>query len=105
MNKIILIYITNPDMTAAKKVATHLLKKHLIACANFWPVKSTYWWKNKITIGKEVVALAKTVPDNWNKIKSEVKKIHPYSVPCVIKLPAEANSEFGGWVMENVDKN
>ena len=103
--KIILVYITNPNLSTAKKVVTHLLKKRLIACANFWPVSSAYWWQSKITNGKEVVILAKTTLSNWNKIKTEIKTIHPYSVPCVIKLSAKANVEFGEWIMKNVDKN
>lgn len=102
MSKIIIVYITNPNMAVAKKVAEHLLKKRLIGCANFWPVNSVYSWKGKIANEKEVVALVKSTPANWNRIKIEVKKIHPYSVPCVIKLPAEANAEFAQWVNKEV---
>lgn len=92
-----LIYITNPDRKTAKKIALRLLKKRLIACANIFPVESVYWWEGKIENAKEVVLILKT-KENFNKIKNEVKKIHPYSIPCIIKFDAEANKEYEEWL-------
>jgi periplasmic divalent cation tolerance protein len=92
-----IIYITNPDRKTAKKIALRLLKKRLIACANIFPIESVYWWKGKIENAKEVVLILKT-KENFNKIKNEVKKIHPYSIPCIIKFDAEANKEYEEWL-------
>ena len=94
----ILVYITNPSKKVAKDVALHLLKKRLIACANIFPIESMYWWKGKIEQTKEVVLIAKTRKENFNKVKNEVKKIHPYTVPCIIKLSAEANKDYEDWL-------
>ncbi len=52
---IIFIYITNPDIKTARRVAEHLLKKRLAGCANIFPIQSLYWWKNKIAKEKETV--------------------------------------------------
>lgn len=46
--KIISIYITYPNIEEAKKICTHLLEQKLIACANYFPIESAYWWKGKI---------------------------------------------------------
>ena len=93
-----LIYITNPSEAEAKKIAVHLLNNKLIACANLFPINSLYWWKGKIKDEKEIVLLAKTTEENFEKIKKEVESIHSYSIPCVLKIPAEANERYSGWV-------
>jgi periplasmic divalent cation tolerance protein len=95
---IILVYITNPNLPTAKKIAQHLLNKKLIACANFFPIGSLYCWQGKVNDSSEVVAILKTKEENWDKIKAEVKKIHPYEMPCIIKIKAESNKEYGKWI-------
>lgn len=98
----IAIYITNPSKREARRVALHLLKKRLIACANIFPIDSIYWWKGKIEDTKEVILIAKTKRENFEKVKSEVKKIHPYSVPCILKLEVEANEEYENWLEKEI---
>lgn len=94
----IIIYITHQNIKEAKKVVSHLIQKKLIACANFFPIKSSYWWKGKIENDSEIVTIVKTKKENWKKLKSEVKKIHPYEVPCIIKFNVESNKEYESWI-------
>lgn len=101
----IIVYVTNKNLKQAKKIAGHLLEKKLIACANFFPIKSSYWWKGNIENDKEIVSLLKTKKKNWKKIKTEVKKIHPYEIPCIIKLDVKVNKEYKNWInsVNNID--
>ena len=94
----ILIYVTHESEKSAKKIVSHLLQKKLIACANLFPITSSYWWKGKIEDSKEIVSLLKTKKENWEKVKSEIEKIHPYETPCIMKLDAEANESYESWV-------
>ena len=87
-------------MEEAKKVTSHLLQKKIIACANFFPISSSFWWKGKIDNSNEIVALLKTKKQNWEKVKSEIKKIHSYETPCIMKLDVEANKDYEDWVEE-----
>ena len=96
--KFIIIYITYPDMKTAKKIVASLMAERLIACANFFPIENTYWWKGKIESGKEVVSIVKTKSSNWAKIKSAVTKLHPYEVPCIMKMDVEANKSYEEWI-------
>lgn len=80
----------------------HLLKKRLIACANISPIDSLYWWKNKITDEREFVVVAKTLESKFRKAKTEIEKIHSYSVPCIIKIPARANEKYFRWLKAEV---
>lgn len=98
----IFVYVTNPDEKVAKSIANHLLKKRLIACANILPIDSAYWWKGKIEETEEYVLVAKTKKGNWEKVKKEIKKIHPYSVPCITKINVEANKEYENWLRKEV---
>ena len=96
-NFMTLIYITCKDKNEAKKIATHLLKKRLIACANIFPIRSMYWWKNNIVNDNENLIIAKTNNKNFNKVAAEVKKMHSYKIPCILKINAKANKEYETW--------
>lgn len=98
MPNLIFVYITNPSQEKAKEIAKYLLGKDLIACANIFPISSLYWWKGKIADENEAVLVAKALDGKFEEIKNEVRKIHPYSVPCIIKIPVEANEEYAKWV-------
>ena len=97
-----LIYITCKDEEEAVKISKHLLDKKLIACSNMYPIRSMYRWQGEIQDEKEFVMMAKTKEKNFGKIKEEVKKIHSYDVPCILKIDAEANASYDKWVNEEV---
>lgn len=98
--KFIVIYITHKNIKEAKKVCNYLLQKRLIACTNYFPIESAYWWQGNINKSKEIVSIVKTKKENWNKVKNEVLKIHPYTTPCIIKIEVEANKDYANWIKE-----
>ena len=85
-------------MAEAEKIVSYLMKNRIIACANYFPIKNTYWWKGNMENGEEIVSIVKTKKENWEKLKTEVKKIHSYEVPCIIKLDVESTSEYEDWI-------
>ncbi|MFH0972520.1 MAG: divalent-cation tolerance protein CutA, partial [Patescibacteria group bacterium] len=91
-----------PDLKTAKKIVASLMQNRLVACGNFFPIQSSYWWKGKIENSKEIVSIVKTKKKNWEKVKSEVIKLHPYETPCIIKLDVEANEDYESWVNNEV---
>ncbi len=92
-----LIYITHENKEEAQKVVSHLLEKNLIACANIFPINSFFHWEGEVNSEKEVVSLLKTSKENWEKVKGEVQKVHPYETPCILKMEVQANSDFEEW--------
>ena len=92
------IYVTHKNLEDAQKIASHLLQKKLIACANFFPITGSYCWKGKIENSEEIVSFLKTRKENWEKVKSEIKKIHPYETPCIMKINVEANEDYESWI-------
>ncbi len=97
---LIIIYVTFPNQKEGEKITRHLLDKKLIACVNFFPITSSYLWKGKIEQGNEIVGLLKSQEKNWNKIKKEIKKLHSYKIPCIIKMKIDVNEEYEKWVRE-----
>ena len=97
-----LVYVTCKDRKEAEKISMHLLKKRIIACANIFPIKSTYWWNGKITKSNEHVMIAKTSNKNFRKLEFEVKKIHSYGIPCILRINASANKEYEEWMNKEI---
>ena len=97
-----LVYITCKNKKEAEKISLHLLKKRIIACANLFPIKSIYWWGGKIAKENETVIIVKTNNKNFKKLESEVKKIHSYGIPCILRINAAANKEYQAWLKKEV---
>ena len=102
MKPLALIYIPTSNEQEAKKISLHLLTKRLIACVNVFPIQSMYRWEGKIAEETEVVVIAKTLEKNLAKVTAEVKKIHSYKTPCILKIKAEGNEEYVQWVEKEI---
>lgn len=96
--KFITIYVTHKNLKQAKKIVKPLLENRLIACANYYPIDSTYNWNKKIVKETEIVSLLKTKPENWWIVKTEIEKNHPYEIPCIIKNEVESNEKYAKWI-------
>ena len=59
-------------------------------------------WKGKIVSEKEYVVIAKTTNNNFKKAQGEIKKLHSYKIPCILKINADANSEYLSWMKKEV---
>ena len=94
----IAIYTTFPNEDEANKVCKELLLNKIIACYNLFPIKSSYWWNSEIENSKEFVSILKTKKENWELVKKEIKKLHSYEVPCIIKFEVEANESYEKWI-------
>jgi len=99
MNKLIYIYITNPDLKTARRMANLLLDKKVIGCANIFPgVEAIFPWKGKRAREREVVLIAKTTADRYPAVKKLIEKNHPYSISSAVKIPVEANAQYTKWL-------
>lgn len=98
----IIVYITYPSKEEAENAAKYLLTKKLIACANIFPVTSFCNWKGKVAGEEEFVLLGKTKKENYKKIVEEVEKTHSYDVPCILRIPMEANKKYNSWLKKEL---
>ncbi|MBC86251.1 MAG: divalent-cation tolerance protein CutA [Bdellovibrionaceae bacterium] len=102
MNELSLIYSTWPNTQTAENMASKLLEKKQIACANILPsMTSLYEWQGQIEKSAEVVMLIKTVTTNVESVKKMIVEDHEYECPCVVAWVLDsAHNEFAQWVSE-----
>lgn len=89
----ILIFTTFGKKSEAIKIGKNLLKQKLIACYNFFPIESAYWWKEKIVDEKEFLLILKTKDLNFPKIENFIKKLHTDETPEIVSLQVKSVSE------------
>lgn len=99
----IIIYTTHENPKAANAITSYLLQKKLIACANVLPIEACYWWQGGITSASECVAILKTRTEYWQRVRDEIERIHPYDVPCIIKIEVEANESYEQWIRDETE--
>lgn len=95
---ILLFYVTCPDETKARQLGEALLQRRLIACANYFPIGSAYWWQGTIEEEKEWVALFKTRIELEQKVEEAIAGLHPYQVPCILRFEGRANEAYANWI-------
>lgn len=98
-------YITCESKKQARKIAEELLKEELIACANYYPINSLYWWDDKIEESMEYALILHTKVGMFKKIEKVVKRNHSYDVVCIEKIPVEENTgDYLKWLDGEVQR-
>lgn len=71
----------------ARRIGRTLVEERLVACANILPgVESIYRWKGDIETSPEVMVIFKTVTDNYDRLETRLRELHPYELPEIIAL-------------------
>ncbi len=94
----ILIYTTCKDKKEAEKISLHLIGRKLAACTNYFPINSMYKWKGKLVKDKEFAVVIKTQPKHFKSVESEIKKLHSYECPCIIRISGIGNKQYEQWL-------
>jgi len=106
MTNFIQITTTVIKLEEAIKITDNILNKKLAACAQIiGPIKSIYWWKNKIENKKEWLCIIKTKKHFFKKIEKLIKDIHSYELPEITVIPIiNGSKEYLKWI-DNEVKN
>ena len=102
--EVVVVLITAPDKSTARKLARAALKAKLIACANLIPrIESHYWWKEKVERGKEVLILLKTTSAQLNRLEKLIVSLHPYDTPEFLVLTiSSGNRRYLAWLTNSL---
>ena len=87
------LWLTCKDKKEADKIANTLLVKHLITCARQMPITSDYWWKGKLNHSNEVMMLMESRLDFFDKVETEVAKLHSYETFVLEAVPVQRVSK------------
>lgn len=97
------LLLTCVDKKEADKIANSLLKKKLIVCAKKTSVSSSFLWKNKIESSNEILLIMDSVIENFEKINSEVKKVHSYKTFVLTSLlVSQTTKDVESWVKKEL---
>ena len=101
----IVVLVTCGSKKEARSIAQSLVERRLAACVQEIgvPVRSTYRWKGKVEVAKEVLLLIKTSRTRFAALKKVVQELHSYELPEIIALNIENGSrEYLDWITSNV---
>lgn len=107
MSDLLLVYITFDSVEQAKEIGKHLMNKRLCACINIFPnMESMFFWPAKsraIDESKEVLLIAKTLESKFKDLETEIYKVHPYDVPCIIAIPTQhVGEKYYNWLKDEL---
>lgn len=104
-SKIIFGYVTTRNKNEARKIGRALVKKRLAGCVNIIPnMFSSYQWQGKIEESAETVLIIKSVESRRKNLVAEIKKLHSYTVPCILFFRSEGgNLDYIRWLKQGCD--
>ena len=97
-HELVVLITTESDQEKAERLANLLLKRKLIACANFVSVNSSYWWDGEIVRSKEVQLILKTKKSLINDLIEKVKDFHSFNTPEIIYWVAKTSKDYMRWL-------
>lgn len=100
----VIVLTTLPSRSQAERLSRLVLKEKLAACINqMGPLRSSYWWKNRIETAQEFLLVIKTRARGYTKLQNFIKRHHPYAVPEIISLPIQkGHRPYLDWLKANV---
>lgn len=100
-NQFAVVLTTCSNESDAKIIIDALLKKHLAACIQLFPINSYYIWKGDICNDSEVALLIKCNNQNYSEIEATIVEKHNYELPEIIALPIHGGFEgYLNWIDE-----
>ena len=87
------LYLTCGNIGEAKIITKTLLEKHLIACAKFIDVNSSYWWDDEIVDDNEVLVIMESVSSLFDEIESVVAELHSFDTFVLESVPVNKVSK------------
>ncbi len=105
MKGIIHITTTSDNKESLEKIARGLLEDRLASCVQILgPMKSLYWWKEKITESDEWLGIIKTRKDLYKRVEERIKEQHHYELPEIIAFEADNGlPAYGNWVLAETE--
>lgn len=100
--QIIDIMINCPARDVADNISAALIEQRIVACSNrYAPVQSAYLWKGRVEQQEEHPLLLKTRAALADAVETQVRALHPYEVPPIIRCAVQgANADYIQWVYD-----
>ena len=92
--------LTNcPDTESADAIADALISSRLVACANrYAPIASRFHWNGAVEEETEHPLLLKTRAELGDAVEQEIRRLHPYETPAILRIAMDANADYRAWI-------
>jgi uncharacterized protein involved in tolerance to divalent cations len=87
--KTVELFLSCASWQEAQRIVDQLLKKQLIACAEFIPIKSKVAWHHKHDEADEVKLIMFSLAHYFKKVEAEVRKLHSQDTFALKTVPVE----------------
>ncbi len=103
-NELIVALMSFPSDGSASDFARRIVEKQIAACVHILPAgRSFYRWDGQLQNDSECLLLVKTTRSLFDSLEFFVKQHHPYKVPELIAIRAEAvSAAYLDWVRGEV---
>jgi len=99
--KLIAVFTTVGTLKEARKIASALVERKLVACAQISEIESFYSWKGAVQNDKEFRVLLKTSAVRYQVVEAAIRELHSYELPAIHALEiTHAYGPYAAWVEE-----
>lgn len=96
-----LVFTTVDTESAAQTLADLVISRHQAACVHIERIRSLYRWQGAVENTEEFRLMAKTTPQRAGEVHNTWKAAHPYDVPAVWSVQAQAlDPAYARWLAE-----
>lgn len=100
-----ILYLTCADEKEAELITVKLLDNKLVVCVKKSSITSRYYWKGKIESAREILLIMDSSEKLFDRVESEVKKLHSYETFNLVLVPAAKTSNgISEWMKEGLAK-
>ncbi len=94
-----IVMVTCSGTAEAEEIAERLLEKRLVACANWFPVKSAYRWKGKLFREDEALLVLKTREGLLEEVREKIRELHSYDLPAIESFLVGVDKDVKEWLI------
>jgi periplasmic divalent cation tolerance protein len=83
----------------AREIAKAALEARLAACAQLFPIKSLYVWKDELREDAEFALHLKIRAEDFAALQALIRQLHDYETPEILKIDiAEGDKGYMDWM-------
>src|SRR5688500_14501510 len=98
------VITTTGSSDDARRIATALIERRLAACVQIvGPIESVYRWQGKVETAQEWQCWIKTRGDLFTSVEKVIRELHPYELPEILTMSAEANKPYLDWLRNETE--
>jgi len=99
-----IVLTTASSEEEARKIARHLVERHLAACVNMVPhITSVYRWQGKVEEAREWLLVIKTTVIAFEQVRQAITVLHSYELPeCICMAIEDGAPKYLKWIDESV---